>query len=253
MSERPTLHSWRDCLEKQGHRVFVPAGETVSGFRVSPDVDTYTTVAVNPDPVLKPPYRERFFLCDPEPEQVFRVLGCPEPHRVRWLELLSRQPPGYWQDFLAGPGSWLLCRLARFPEVVAWADCGLPWEGLDCSLHRDWGMEVPASAAPLFAAGEDANLLRLFAVGDDRFADAVAACLLFASVELRDCYLADRTGAEVYLAHHHDKVVVSIPEGITREGLLRELGDAPWLFPDVSGYGSPEEEDEGSGGNKEDD
>jgi hypothetical protein len=133
---------------------------------------------VEPDVVLYPEYRQRFFLCEPEPERVFRV--C--PHRTRWPKLVSRQPPGYWQD--------------------------LP-------------------------------------VQDSRFADAVAACVLFASVGMHDCYLADADAAEVYLAHHHDKVVVSIPDAAARGGLLRELEDAAWLFTDVSGYGSSlDEEDE---------
>ena len=52
------------------------------------------------------------------------------------------------------------------------------------------------------------------------------------------CYLADAEGAEVYLAHHHDKVVVSIPDVATRQPLLQELTDAAWLFEDASGYAS---------------
>ncbi len=243
MTERPTLDVWRARLEKQGHRVFTPERQTATGFSLSPDAETRITVAVDPDGVLKPQYRERFFLCAPEPEQVFRVFGCPEPHRTRWLELLSLQPPGYWQDFLAGPGSWLLCRLTRFRKVVVWADRGLPWDGLDCPLHWGWGMKVPTLAAPFFATGPESNLPQVIAVCESHFADAVAACLLFASVELRDCYLADEKGAEVYLAHHHDEVFVSLPDEGTRGALLRELADAPWLLADVSGYGSFDEED----------
>ena len=158
--------------------------------------------------------------------------GCPEPHRTRWLELVSQQAPGYWQDFLAGPGSWLLSRLARFSRIVAWSDRGLPWNELDCPIHRNGGMAVPAAAAPLFApaAGPEAARHRLLSASDERFTDAVAACVLFASPGMRDCYLADADATEVYLAHHHEKVVVSIPEVEARRKLLQELEEAAWLF-----------------------
>jgi hypothetical protein len=45
-------------------------------------------------------------------------------------------------------------------------------------------------------------------------------------------------GTEVYLAHHHDKVVVSVPDGREREELVQRLARESWLFTDVSGYGS---------------
>jgi len=247
MDVGPTLDTWREQLTRQGHRIIEPTGETATGFTLWPDADTIITVAVEPDLTLRQEYRQRFFLCEPEPEQVFRLLGCPERHRTRWLELVSQQPPGYWQEFLAGPGTWLLCRLARFRRVVAWSKRGLPWTGLDDANHRGWGMYVPARAAPLFAPsdGPEASRARLLHVKDRRFADAVAACVLFASVGMRDCYLADEAGREVFLAHHHDMVVVSIPASPAREALLRELEEAGWLFCDVTGYGSSMDDEEG--------
>jgi hypothetical protein len=247
MTERPPLEVWRATLERQGHRLVEPEANTLTGFSVWPDADSIITVATEPDTVLHRHYRQRFFLCPGGPEQVFQQLSCPEQHWARWAELVSRQPPGNWQDFLAGPGSWLLSRLARFPRVVAWADRGLPWEVLDDPMHRGWGVWIPTAVREFFASlGPDAGRPRLFASSHERFADAVGACLLFASVGTRDCYLADEGGTEVYLAHHHDKVVVSIPDAGRRAALLQELLAAPSLFPDVSGYDSPldEEQDE---------
>jgi hypothetical protein len=110
-------------------------------------------------------------------------------------------------------------------------------------------MDVPAEAAPFFGTttGPESHLPRLIPAGDRKFADAVAACLLFASVGMRDCYLADGAGAEVYLAHHHDEIFVCIPNAGAREALLRELAEAPWLFADVSGYGSSIDADDEDG------
>src|SRR5947208_3242547 len=135
---------WRTRLERQGHRVSEPDWEAATGFTLWPDRDSIVTVAVEPDATMYPEYRERFYRCEPAADWVFCVIGCPKQHKSRWLELVSRQPPGYWHDFLAGPGSWVLSRLARFREVVVWANRGLSWDGLDNPTHRDWGMEVPA-------------------------------------------------------------------------------------------------------------
>jgi hypothetical protein len=239
------LDVWRTRLENRGHRITEPERTTLTGFTLWPDLDTIIVVAVEPDETQRPRSGQRYFLCAPEPEQVFRVASCPEPSRNRWLELVSQQPAGYWQDFLAGPGSWVLSRLARFDEVVAWSDNGLEWPMLDNSTHRFWGVEIPAEAAPLFCAPDRSEKQGLvtFRTDDERFADAVAACLLFASVALRDCYLADLSGAEVYLAHHHDKVMVSVPGAGAREELLAGLRKAPWLFTDVSGYTAPSDDE----------
>lgn len=37
-------------------------------------------------------------------------------------------------------------------------------------------------------------------------------------------------------AHHHDKVVVSIPDVEVRDVVVQEFPEAAWLFEDVSGY-----------------
>jgi hypothetical protein len=62
------------------------------------------------------------------------------------------------------------------------------------------------------------------------------------TVAMRDCYLADADAKEVYLAHGHDKVVVSIPDEEARKLLLEEFAGASWVFTDVSGYGSSMDE-----------
>jgi hypothetical protein len=238
MSDSLTFHSWRECLERQGHVVKESEDKTVTGFHLLPSADTIITVAIELDGTLYRRYRSRYFLCQADAERVLRLFPCLEAQRDRWLELVSCQPPGYWRDFLAGPGSWLLGRLTRFREVVAWANHGLSWAKIDTPTHRRWGMEVPAGAAPVFAAYEASGghgPLRL-AVNDERFPDALAACILHASVGMWDWYLADATGREVYLAHHHDQVVASVPSQAARHELLEELSNAPWLFTDESGY-----------------
>jgi hypothetical protein len=75
MDEGLTRDAWRDRLTRQGHCVTESTGETATGFTLWPDADTIITVAIEPDATLMQQYRERFFLCEAEPEQVFRLLG----------------------------------------------------------------------------------------------------------------------------------------------------------------------------------
>jgi hypothetical protein len=193
MPEELTPEVWKGRLKARGH--LVPAED---GLAVWPSPDTVVTVALEADPTLRTEYRGRYFLCEPEPEHILNVVGCPEPHRGRWTELLLRQP----YDFLAGPGSWLLARLARFRRVVTWtAKEGCP---------------------------------RLL---DGPLAEELASCLLAVVGSWEDSYLADEDARELYLAHHHEKIVVSVPYADVRREMLREFAGEGWVFEDVSGYG----------------
>jgi hypothetical protein len=214
-----TLDIWHERLMARGHRVGQAGWDSVPRIEVWAHDEAAVT-----------------------PEQVFSATGCPEPHRSRWTELTSRQPLSYWRDFMAGPGSWLLSCLARSQLIVAWSDSGLDWDFLSCLTHRSWGMEAPAEAAPFFAvaAGPLAYQPRILPVEDDHFADAVAACVLFASVGLHDCFLADIGAEQVYLAHHHDQVEVFVPDAAIKErflgqlqGIDRLLGVSLWPPPNA--------------------
>ena len=52
-----TVDVWKERLERQGHRVIRPTWETVTGFSVLPDADTWITMAVEPDGTLSPKRR----------------------------------------------------------------------------------------------------------------------------------------------------------------------------------------------------
>ena len=51
-----------------------------------------------------------------------------------------------------------------------------------------------------------------------------------------DFYVADLALTEVYVLHHHDQVVMSIPEAYARECVLRDLTSLSSLLKDCTGY-----------------
>ena len=56
--------------------------------------------------------------------------------------------------------------------------------------------------------------------------------------------LADAEATEVYFAHHHDKVVISVPDPMARQQLLKVLTENHELYKDISGFeGLPARDD----------
>jgi hypothetical protein len=240
------LDAWRSRLKSRGHQIIAPEWVSATSLILDVPADMVITVAVQADISVGPAYRNRYFVCEPEPEHVFRQIECPQPHRGRWLELISQQPDSYWRDFMAGPGSWTLARLVRFDQVVIWPeDRGADWGGIDAPAHRHWGMQIPSKAAPYFppADSPESDVPRVINAESAQFADVVAACFLLSNVGLRDCYLADASGHEVYLINNDEFVFVSIPDLTRRTELLQDLDRAQWPIKNVSGFlGSMEEE-----------
>ena len=59
-----------------------------------------------------------------------------------------------------------------------------------------------------------------------------------------DFFVADLDCREVYRLHHHGKVVVSIPDGSSRQKLLDDLAVHADLIEDYSGYTSDWDDDD---------
>jgi hypothetical protein len=218
----------RQRLVSEGHQVQCDA-TVPAGFTVFPTPDMLITVASYPDF----PFGEEFWVVpDPDPDLLFRQLSCPESHRSRWLRLVSRQPPSFWRDFLGGPGTWVLGRLARLSEIVFWADQELDWRKIDNPLHRSWGMQVPSAAAGFFAPAWNNSHQgpQVISVEEDSFPDVLAACFLFANVSTPNSYLADARATEVYVLNNDERVFGSVPDDRLRGDLLQELRNNPCFF-----------------------
>jgi hypothetical protein len=240
MTKAIRFDSWEALLKSQGHdlRIEFPAPAAV---RLDPD--RIITVTLEACVAVFPRFRQRYFIC-PDPEQVLPSLSCPEPHRLRWNELISQQTMSYWRDFLSGPGSWLLTRLARFEHVVFWSDRGWTWPGVDDASYRPSGMQVPENGAAFFSSLSQTPLgPRQSAVRRNDFPDILAACILLVNYSGQDCWVADTEAREVYLVNNDEMVIVSIPERARREQLLRELDQPRSPLKNVSGFAGSVDDD----------
>lgn len=139
-----------------------------------------------------------------------------------------------------------LTRLGRYPRVLLWPGSqlrdpeggGFAQPGLldDVPCLRQWLDDRGPSAAVV-----GAMVLGLSEQLDCRVLWAAARLV---GGGFQNFFVADEEGSEVYCLHHHDKVVVSIPDQHSRSLLLEELTQWSALFEDWSRYDSPMDEEE---------
>ena len=146
-------------------------------------------------------------------------------------------------DLMYGPLRWLLPRLKRFNQVLFWPERG--FQGPDgCGFLNYLLPDGPRI--------DEAPCIKQWLLESVDEPDAVGAAVLDLSIPL-DCnvvweaadlvarmsynmYFGDGAAREVYLVHHHDKVVISIPDKCERDNLIRELSDDKAVFVDRSDY-----------------
>jgi len=243
-----TVSELRRRLASQGHSTWSPPNSQTIGLDPLPTPDTIVTVAVDPDGTLKEAYGDRYFTCVRLPDDSLvaerePALALPDPFaRVA----ISSAP----NEFAGGPVRWLLTRLVRFSRVLLWPDqqyrppdgSGLIRPNVLAGLPE---LRARLDRTPL--ADEPAGALVLDLNQDDD-----AACFWEVAVLVggshENFYVSNEDTSEVYQLHHHDKVVVSIPDQHTRWLLLEELADLSDEFEDWSWYGrSVDDEDDPTG------
>src|SRR5438045_2533460 len=141
MVEQTPLREVVVRLERNGHRIATANGHSSTGVSVLSAPQNILTVALEPDPVVKELYRQRFFLCTPDADAILLRAGCQECLRSRWTKLLSQVMPGCQQDFLAGPATWTLAQLSSHDRILIWANDPPPWtQDYINEVEREWGI-----------------------------------------------------------------------------------------------------------------
>jgi hypothetical protein len=208
------------------------------------------TVGLDPDGTLEPAYRQRYFTCIRDENGLMRIeedlgFAFPKPFAtVAERESVSG-------DFMYGPMRWLLVRFQKFPRILLWPEGGFRGEdGCGFLINDMMGMRL-----------DEAPRLQRWLRETVPEPAVLGAALLDLSLEW-DCeilwemtdlvarlsynvYLSDFAANEVYLLHHHDKVVVSLPNNQRREEMLSELTKRPDIFEDCSNYTSDADEEFG--------
>jgi len=236
---RGRLHG---LLKARGH-TFWSAEPVEAPIVVSPPLGIYLTVGLDADGTLKPAYRDRYFSCrrNAADEPVLRHL--PAFALSGPFATAAERDPGN-NYFAIGPVRWLLARVRPFERVLLWPRGGFRGDdGLGFLLTTGGGERT--EQAPHLARWFQRHALepaRVSAVVLD-LSDLGDCQVIWEAVNLvgggtYDFFLSDAAGREVYQMHHHDKVVVSIPDARARRELLTELSGQADVFEDCSGYRS---------------
>ncbi|MEW4569389.1 hypothetical protein AB1L88_16110 [Tautonia sp. JC769] len=237
----------RNRLLRAGQPVSGDDQEDGASTEVWPTAETIVTIAVNLDPTLKPAYRERYFACYVDSEDNSSPLLRDDPAFAlpRTLREAAAGSPAAL-PFLEGPFRWLARRMIRFSSVLLWPASAEPAPGWPFSQAR------LLEGLPLLRKRLESASAGLAEVGavlllPEREADGAILWEAARHVagSFSNFHVSDPECREVYLLHHHDKVVASVPDLATRQQLTEELASQPDLFADCSGYVSDwDDEDE---------
>ncbi|QEL17529.1 hypothetical protein [Limnoglobus roseus] len=234
-------------LRDRGHAFWsdLPAEHPID---VLPPADIHLTIGVDPDGTLKPAYRDRYFACvrDAEDEPLlFRdpAFALDEPFRIA----AGGEPSS--NDFVKGPVRWLLARIAHFGQVLLWPKGGFRGrDGLAFIPTTGGGERIdnaPHLQAWLVRQSFDpaATVAALLDLSDGEDCRALWDAANLVGRSSNDFFVSDLEGREVYLMHHHDKLVISIPDEQTRESLLADLEARSDVIEDWSGYRSQSDDE----------
>jgi hypothetical protein len=215
---------------------------------ILPPADIHITIGANLDPTLKPAHRERYYCCllFSEEEPFAAIRDDPDFLLPPYFQDAETDQPGDGA-LIEGPFRWLLEQLLQFERVLLWPAARNPSSeptGFDQPHLLDDLPRLRARLPTDSKALADVGVVVLdLAIAEDCRLLWEVANLVSSSSE--DWYVSDADCLEVYLMHHHDKVVVSIPDKDRRDEVLLELDDLSDLIEDCSGYGSAwDDEDE---------
>jgi len=232
----------RERLLRSGHQCAPGTNGAATGSNVWVSPDTIVTIALDEDPTFRRPFRERYFACllESEANPVPVLQFEPEFALPGHFETIAaeRQPA---EGFMTGPFRWLLRRLVRHRYLLLWpareiqqsVDRGFASSELlgNCPELQQW-----LCAAATTGAEVGALVLDMAERIDCRILWTLASHV---AQSLQDFHVGDLECREVYQMHHHDKVMVCIPDATVRQDLVQELIDRSDVIEDCSGYASP--------------
>jgi hypothetical protein len=233
-------------LKVAGHafRSVEPADDPID---VSPPPETYLTVGLDADGALKPAYRDRYFACRFDDDDSVILHARAYSLGGALAEAAAGDLGNNY--FVLGPFRWLLARIHRFERALLWPKGGFRADdGLGFLLTTGGGDRI--DHAPYLArwfrdhTPDPAQAAAIVLDLSDRAdCQAIWEAANLVGVHGYDFFLSDPNGREVYQLHHHDKVVVSIPDGPARRELLTELAEQSDVFEDCSDYWSTADEE----------
>jgi hypothetical protein len=245
MDEFVPVGDLRALLLEQGHRLGDPDNRPGS-LSIEPPEDVYLTIALKADVVLYRRWRERYFLCKPDAGVILDSSSVTDDFRRRWMAMIDGVMAGLPRDVIAGLATWTASRLLRFHRVFAWADkrVGLyqDYRGKACEeVSESLGSTIGPGLLRRHLDAEASAVAAVLETNNPEFPFLIATYFLFASQNFLEICFTVEDGSEVYTMHHHDKVIVSIPDPVNRLALVAELSSNPAHFTADSNYELREE------------
>ncbi len=237
--DAPTIAELEALLRANGHTI-KENDEARGRLLIAPEPDAYMTLARRVDVVLYRIRRRVFFLCKPDSPAIFAGSVVPEGLRGRWRGLEAQAIAGY-RDILASLAAWTLARLIPHDRAFVWAEKPNGYyPDYRAQLYgeiEEWlGTTVGSDSWRAHLDGDpSANVLALDTASEE-FPFILAAYFLHASQHFAEIWFATGDGREAYQMHHHDKVVISVPEAAARDRIVADFQAKADVYEDASDY-----------------
>ncbi len=213
---------------------------------LSPPEEIYLTVALRPDAVLFRRWRQRYFLCKPDPASILTRSSIAEPFRQRWQLMLGEIRPPVNFDGLKALATLTFTRLFGCDRIFMWLK-------KPNRYYPDYRSEMYSQIEQYIGSTVGSGRWRrhldtnpwshalVLDPRDEEFPYLIAAYFLYSSNFFSEVYFSRDDVTEVYEMHHHDKLIVSIPDPFQRTEFLSFLTTNSAIFEDRSNYEMMEE------------
>lgn len=234
-----------NLLLSRGHSVWSDVDYGKQPTDVWPTPDDILTVGVEPDATLVPAYRSNYFTCRRDVSDTALIEYDRDYAFPDAVARLLQDGAIRSNDFLQGPMRWLFVQLNRHGQVRLWPKKGPyliedGWQFGDTEM-RDLSVNIKHLVGTARCRETRGPVSLDLKQG---YSQAILAEVgSYVGRSHRDFYLADMDGAEVYMMHHHDKVVVSIPDAHRRDMMIAQLRRNGQLFEDCSGFACESDSD----------
>jgi hypothetical protein len=217
-------------LLEMGHSI-----EQGSTTDVWPPPDIIISVSTSVDATLGHEYRNNYFICQKDGGDAPMIGSLPQyrlPH-IWEAAIATFVTPSF---FLLGPFRWACRQLTRYDRIVVWPRSKYRISG--SWFVQEWDRKnVPRLLSLLSTAAGDGNIGAVSLSTSSK-----AHCMILVEIANYvgtsdfDMWVSSDNMREVYLLHHHDVVVASVPEYAKRQTILQACAMLGSGLIDASNY-----------------
>jgi hypothetical protein len=120
MPETVPIEFVKELLIGQGHTLW-NSDDDPHCVVLSPPREIYSTLGLFTDSTLKAAYRDRYFVCNPDPKVMLEFANFPDESSSRWSGMLAGMNKSS-SEIVGVLATWTASRIHQSERIFAWTD-----------------------------------------------------------------------------------------------------------------------------------